>query len=532
MSTSVQPIRCGSEKRPSLFGAAGRALPPVAFAALFAAWGMRNINTSEFAQPDAARHAMNGVLVRDWIAQGSLLHPVLFAHQFYSHFPSISIPYHPPLFPAAESLFYLTAGVHMWSARLAIAVATFCAALLLYRLVLATHGSRAFALLCAATTFSIPEFQVQASDVMLEMPALVFALAALWFLRHTAEPLTLRDSLGFALFAAAAVWTKQHSIFLAATPFAVVALRRKWREFRRPPLWVSSLSVGGAAAALAALTISVAVVGNRQWGAFQPATIFRNLLWYGRSLLVTHSIIPGLILGLVPLALLARAVRGKEPARNHLYLAWGLSAALLVLLLPFVDSRYLFNTYPPAVVLTYDAFGRLLPTAFLRRLAAAAAICILVPLWATPPNYTHGPKEAAAFVMAAHPARIIYFGGNKGGNFIFAVRELDPSLKTMVLRGDKLPADLFQPAAFDKFAREYGISYLVLESRREARPWDSLTLHPADSMRLAGTIPLSSSEIVDNGWLYIYRFLSPSPHPKNTWQVDSDMVRTGIQIEY
>src|SRR5579862_4994946 len=80
-------------RRPNRVGAWAAA----ALALLFASWGARGMFTTEFADPDAARHAMNGVLIHDWLRSGQWLHSLQFARNFYSHFPAISIPYHPPL---------------------------------------------------------------------------------------------------------------------------------------------------------------------------------------------------------------------------------------------------------------------------------------------------------------------------------------------------------------------------------------------------------------------------------------------------
>src|SRR3712207_7923897 len=47
------------------------------------------------------------------------------------------------------------------------------------------------------------------------------------------------------------------------------------------------------------------------------------------------------------------------------------------------------------------------------------------------------------------------------GAFIFAVRGLDPGLRTIVLRGEKLPKRTFAPDEFESFAHRYGIQYVV-----------------------------------------------------------------------
>ena len=509
-----------------------RSLPPLLLALLFAAWGLRGAATSEFTQADAARHAMNGVLIHDWLVSGQILHPLAFAHRFYSHLPATSIPYHPPLFPAVEALFYLAAGIHSWSARLAIAFLTFVAAVLLYHLVLATHGSRGFAALCVIITFLIPEFQRQSSDVMLEMPALACILGALWFLRRYGDHPTLRHAVLFALLAAAAIWTKQHAVFLIAVPFLLLAFQRNWRAFRQPPLWVATLLIAVAAAAIVGLAMEVHAGGNSEWGSFGVTTPFGNFAEYARKLAIENGVLPALILGAGALLVVAHAAVGREPDRNALYTAWIVPCVGLALVLPFIDERYLFNAYAPAVVLVCDALRRAIRGRSVRRLASVLAVPVLAFAWARPAGYAHGPRQAAALVMAANPARILYCGGNKNGDFIFAVRERDTHLRTIVIRGDKLPPPLFAPAAFEKFVRDYGVNFVLFERRRDPRPWDALTARPTPSMLLVAAIPLSSSESQDNGQILVYRLLHPAAHPRNFIEYESDMVKSGLGVSF
>ena len=72
---------------------------------------------------DSPHHALNGALVYDMVRTGNFAHPIAYAEHYRSRFPAISIPYHPPLFPVIESLFYATFGVNYSTARLVVALA-------------------------------------------------------------------------------------------------------------------------------------------------------------------------------------------------------------------------------------------------------------------------------------------------------------------------------------------------------------------------------------------------------------------------
>src|SRR5579871_4730124 len=118
---------------------------PYALALLFASIALFGYNTTDLVDADASRHAMNGALIYDMIRTGHIFHPVQYAIYYYGHFPAITLPYHPPLFPAIEAVFYAIFGVSVFTGRLAVAVAVGMCCILLYRLVCKTHNNTVLA---------------------------------------------------------------------------------------------------------------------------------------------------------------------------------------------------------------------------------------------------------------------------------------------------------------------------------------------------------------------------------------------------
>lgn len=47
---------------------------------------------------DAASHYMNGLLIRDYLAQGAPSSPMSYAMNYYGHYPKVGIGQWPPLF--------------------------------------------------------------------------------------------------------------------------------------------------------------------------------------------------------------------------------------------------------------------------------------------------------------------------------------------------------------------------------------------------------------------------------------------------
>ncbi len=195
----------------------------------FAAWSLRSVGPYNIAETDAARHAMNGAFLHDLIAGGKFSDVIGFARNYYAHLPALSIPYHPPLFPLIEALFFAAFGVSPIAAKLPVTLAVAVCAIFMFRL-MSTHRSLAIAALSTITFFSLPEALWVSADVMLEFPALAFVLPAVYCLQSSNGEYKMRFALGFAALAAAAVWTKQQTVFLGATPILYLILSGRLRQ--------------------------------------------------------------------------------------------------------------------------------------------------------------------------------------------------------------------------------------------------------------------------------------------------------------
>jgi hypothetical protein len=228
-------------------------------------------------------------------------------------------------------------------------------------------------------------------------------------------------------------------------------------------------------------------------------------------------------LGLMPALFAAAAViwflMSREKRGNALYLAWALAAFLEVWFLPPYDIRYLFFAYPALAVLSAAALLRISSGLLSPGLAwappVAAAVIWLILGHSVPSVVLRGPSEAAAAAVAAHPQRVVYCG-RFNGLFIFAMRSLDPALRTAVIRGDKLPASDLLPARFEDFAHRYGVTHVVLERRPVSRKWDALYASPSPSMELLEELPMESNDPLLSGRLRLFRFKNPSPQPEST----------------
>src|SRR5262249_34262340 len=232
------------------------------------------------------------------------------------------LPYHPPVFPVIESLFFWTFGISAFAARLAVAATVGLSAALLYRLILLTHASWPLAFLSTATFFSMQSSQRLASDVMLEFPSLVFVLAALLCLPGIGETYSIRAGLAFAVLAGAGVWTK-HTVFVALIPFIYFLLLRHWSGLTGKALWVSSAAFALFSFALLAVWRPVDWSGvPRNWA---PTSLQKSLLhnfWFYVSGLNRNTALwPLLAVGILYLALRGfRPRAGWNRSADNLYI--------------------------------------------------------------------------------------------------------------------------------------------------------------------------------------------------------------------
>jgi hypothetical protein len=515
---------------------------PYVLAAFFALASLRGIAGGSITDTDAARHFMNGAFVHDLIADGQVMHPIEYGKNYYAHLPVVSIPYHPPLFPAIEALFFFVFGVKVTVARALVALSVGISALLFYLLLRATHGSELLAACAVTGMFSLWLSQLVATEVMLEFPSLAFTLAALYCLRDFERGYTLRRALLFALLAAAAVWTKQFAVFLGAVPPILAFSRKRWSVLYGKAMWISTALFACAVKALMSLSGLLNRTGVDQVPTESNALlqmVRRNLDYYGPEIVKSMLGLPGLFTVCAAVSLAWLIYRGAwRDLRLGIYAIWAVLAAGIVLLVPH-DTRYCFNLFPPLMaigfILLYRAGSLRVGRVSARAIAPVFASAWLIAGLSFQPDFLRGPAAAAAVVVGSGPARVIYFG-EADGNFAAAVRLLDPNLATTVIPGEKLPPESFHAAPFEQLCRRYGVGWIVIENysvkamqAKWARP-ARLLAAPAPSMKLERSIPLESSRTRWHGTIEVYRFTAAT-QPEQTLVLPVRKIRSTIALK-
>ena len=132
--------------------------------------------TAEFdAHPDESSHFMTGLMLRDLLVAWPIAHPVTWVEQYYLHYPKVALLHWPPLFHAAEAVWWLFLPPSRTTAMLLVGLIGTITAILFYRLAVRIVHPAAAAI-AALILIGSPVFQQSASQTMADLPVLLFAV--------------------------------------------------------------------------------------------------------------------------------------------------------------------------------------------------------------------------------------------------------------------------------------------------------------------------------------------------------------------
>ncbi len=465
---------------------------------------------------DETRHVMNGVFVRDLLADRAFSDPIQYAFQYYAKYPATALPHWPPLFPLLEGLLFGLVGIHVWAARLLVLGFALMAAYYWYRIA-EREGPRHLALLSTLIFPLLPLLQLYSSVVMLEIPLLGLSLGAIYYWRRFQEEMRSRHLWLLALFTVASFLTSQKAIFLFFFVVISLLLRGPYRLLLRWDVW-------------AALVASLSVVVPWYLFSFRVLSVGADrVIGLGVSQFAAHlwwqlSFYPELVprqLGW-PLAILAAAGLGWAllcaPRRHGFLLIWIASCYLCFTLIWEKDIRHSMAWIPPLVYFALAAVDIL----FARRrwsLLAAGALAVVTAVGSLQFErpYMEGVAEAARFILSKPETDVIYYQGALNGSFIYSVRQLDPEKRRVVARSKLVLATRIQYAkqaivttpegVIDMF-RRWGIRYLAVENRETISELAVVNRALATGpFELAGIFPIRTTDPGLTGRkILVYRF--------------------------
>lgn len=414
----------GSVRDPWLWLAA--LLPAVV---VLAAWDQ------EFFYPDESRHAMNGVLIHDYLR--TLGSPGKFAYSFYARFPALSLGYHPPFFPFVEAIVYSAFGVSVNSARLTVMLFAVGGSICFYRWLKSVFGYPT-ALLSSAALWTAPVVVKWSQAIMLDVPAMSLMIGSLAFFAAYLRSGKYRLLLTATVVAALAASTRQPAGITIVLIALGLAIHEGFRAFTRLKIVAAFLLFTVLLLPTVFLTMKFGMVNldsNVAGEAAFPLLSVENWTYYPCQ-------IPGHIGW--PMTVLAAlgvvtALFRREYAKFSLPLLWiGLNYVVFSLI-GFKSPR-LGMLWCPALAI-FAGVGGIRSLNALRVRPAYALIPGLV-FFGWQKHVSCRPELAgfgpvAAFVDDNYHGSTVLYDGYQNGNFIFEMRRRDPRRKRIVLRASK-----------------------------------------------------------------------------------------------
>lgn len=439
------------------------------------------VHSEPFYNHDEARHVMTGVFFRDFVLDMPVTHPRAYTVQYYLQYPALGLLVWPPFFYVVEGLFMLLFGTSVVAAKLLIGLVATTACVYLFLLVTRTH-SLGHATIAVCLFGVAPLVVVFSRQVMLEMPTLALALAAIYHFQRYLDVNLRRDLWLASLASAFTALTRFDGVFLLVYFVIIMLARKRLDLFRQrqiigpmllalalvlPVYGITAKEFGFAIAKAATEGTSADSTGflrlENLW--FYPACIPQQLGWFAAV-----AALAGLTLSLTP----------SRRAAAWPYLA--MAAATYLAFTPFAEPESRHAIYWVPAFAFFAADGIRFIGSLQRRnwLTGAIASGVVVGTgwfaWKTPPTYVRGYEAAAEFVIAnTKHSPACLFDSFLNGDFIYQVRRHDPDRHLCVLRGDKLFYGVLSDphAAYAEFVKnqqeildliyKYDPEYIVVE---------------------------------------------------------------------
>lgn len=496
---------------------------------LVAAIVVHGIGKGEFDyNVDESQHTATGLFISSLLHDRPLRHPVAYTYRYYAQYPALSgIIHWPPLFYSVEGIMFLAFGASVVTARMTILLFALAGWFFWFRWCSETLGDWA-AVFSTLTLAMLPSTLLFEKAVMLEIPCLALCIIALYYWYRYLTEEEQAHLYFFAGFLAAALLTKQSSIFIPLVCLLTTALLGKWRLVlnRRVlgPLALLVVAVSPFYALVYAVhwkTISMDLLGQEgsRAGHYQ-------LVQFGQSLLFYLKVIPAqlgwpffilTITGILSYRLWSR----REPAA--FMLAWVAGVYITFTAIHHKEARYSFFWIPPFTYFVAGVLTAKWRARPLRVLAAALAVILSVQAVVTGWNYrrpyVEGYASLVSRIRSISDSGVILFDAPLPANFIFFLRKMDQQRRFVVLRkalwvtrinlsggSEELAKTV---ADVDKVVDQDGVKYVVVSDAPtvfEGQRSLQTLVHTDTRFELLGTFPIESNQREwQNRHLLLYR---------------------------
>lgn len=205
--------------------------------ALVAAHALDYRVTEPFFYNDETRHVMTGVYFRDVIADLPVSNFREYTVSYYLQYPALGLLVWPPFFYILEGLLMSVFGTSLVVPQMLVGLfgALGCA----YLFLLARRTGDLSTATVATLIFGFSPLVFEYSQyVMLEVPTLAIALAAIYHFVRYLDAERRRDLMFAATFSALAALTRFDAVYLLPLFLISLAVRKRWDVLRRDPEFI------------------------------------------------------------------------------------------------------------------------------------------------------------------------------------------------------------------------------------------------------------------------------------------------------
>lgn len=502
----------------------------------------------EFSWSDSPRHALNGVFIKDLVAAFPWRDPVGFAAQYYVQYPALTILFYPPLFYLVSAPFFALFGVSHATALAVVIVHYIALASGVYAMA-RRWLSFPVALAVGLSVMAVPELALWGRQVMLEIPAMAFAVWSLVVLRRYCDDARSVLLYGGAFLLLCAIYTKFSAIFLVPVAALILLVANGTQLLRNRHTWICAALFAIGFVPIALLTLKFGQTNIQSAVALPSSYVDRTSLggwiWYALKLpqQLGWPILIVALLG-IPVALFNR--RGFTKVDYALLLGWLLVGYLFFSAIDLKEPRHSTLILPPLLILAGITVERLLPT----RVSMIAIMLMVVGTgvytWRyVPVLAVTGYQEAAAWIAKNTPTNsVVLFSGYRDGSFIFNLRTHDDRRDLYVIRADKLLLEIavrreahvnqksFTAAQIGEMLDRYGVRYVVAQTDF----WSDLEvmanlqhqLH-SDQFEVVATIPVTANFPHEDKELRIYRNTHPLAATRPELKLDLPIIGRSVE---
>ena len=441
-------------------------------------------------QGDSPRHALNGVLLLDFVRSGEIRDARSFALDYYAQYPAVAPTVWPPGFAVLEAFAYAVFGFSPLVAKGLVFAFGGLFAVYLMRWLTALELSP-LAGWAALLVLAQPGFLVWLNAVMLDVPGLALGTAAAFHIDRARRGGRRQDLVAAGLFAVAAAWTRPAAVVLPVVFALVSVFSVGGRRLLR--LDSCALATAGVLAFLPWIIVQAKLSGvvlQQAGSTLKPVFELSALTYYPRTLFAVVSPGYAALFALAVAASLALARARRDVGR---YCACALGIVAVFSLMGEKGARYVVGILPMVALTIGTVVGGIPLAAALVpaeaservgrwRVALAGTIAALL-------TGVHGAAVSAPairgidtvverMVERAPGERVLYLG-RYDGVFVYYTRLLagdvggEPTVRTV--RGSKVFfASALQPSyglvelverADDvvRVVSQYGTRWLLLE---------------------------------------------------------------------